>query len=83
MAISLTDLFVLFGLKNSQLLLLDPFSIDLTLFGCGLLFIGVIDFNSFVLVVFLKSKSLGLFGLWLNYFNLFSRLGLIGSLLVG
>lgn len=65
------DLLVFLGLENSQLFLFDPLGIELCLLDWNLLFKGVVDLNSLVFVVLLKSNSLWFFRLLLNW--LFGR----------
>lgn len=64
LSVSLTNLLVLFGLDQGQLLLFNPFSINLSPVD-NLLFINVSDLDSFALVVLIKRQFLGLL-----YFNL-------------
>lgn len=66
MSVSLADLLVLFGFENNQFFLLDPFSIEVGPPNWGFLLIGVVDVNSLVLVIFLKSGGFGLNRLLLN-----------------
>jgi len=62
LSISLTVFLVFLWFKNSQLLLFDPFSIDVNLFGYFLL-IDVAQFNSLVFVILFESESFGFFRL--------------------
>lgn len=79
--ITLADLLSLLGVQHYQLLLLNPLSIDLSLLGWGLLFVGCSYLDSLALVVFLKGQRLWLFWLLLSW-GLFSR-GLLVSRLFG
>jgi hypothetical protein len=65
LSVSLADLLVFLRFENNQLLFFNPFSVDIGLLDF-LLFIGVADFNTLALVVFLKGWSFRLNGLLLN-----------------
>ena len=63
--VSFAIFLIFFGFDKCQFFLFDPFSIDICFFS-NLLFKGVIDLNTLVLVVLFKSGSLRLFYLLLN-----------------
>lgn len=72
LAVALTELLVLLGLEDGQLLLLDPLGIELSLPGSSLLLVYVGHIHALALVVLLQSKSL-----WLFWFLLGRRLSLL------
>jgi hypothetical protein len=87
LVVSFTELLVLFGFKNGQFLLLDPFSVELSLLHWSFALIGVADLNSLALVVLFKSKSCRLFGFllsnnWLFWLGFFSWDLTLGSSLL-
>jgi hypothetical protein len=71
LSVSFAQLFVFLRFNNNKLFFLDPFSIKLSLFIDSFFLISISDLNSLVLVVLLKSKSSGLFGL--DFFDNWSR----------
>lgn len=66
LGIALADLLVLLGLEDDQLLLLDPFGVQLSLLDGGLLLEGAGNLNTLALVVLLESGGFGLDGLLLD-----------------
>ncbi len=70
--VSLADLLVLFGFKDSEFLLLYPLSIELSFLGSDLLLEGVADLNSLAFVVLLQGQGFG-----------FLRFGLDSRFLIG
>ncbi len=86
LAVALTDLLALLGVKHSQLLLLNPLSVHFRSSHL-LLLVGGRHFQTLVLIVFLQSQGFRLFRLllsgWLLGLGLASRLlsCFLGSLL--
>lgn len=66
LAIALADLLALLGIKNNQLLLLNPLGIHLTCLLHLLLLIGGRHLQTLALVVLFQSQGLRLFGLLLG-----------------
>jgi hypothetical protein len=75
LGIALADLLVLLGFEDGQLLLLDPFGVQLSHPHGSLLLEGVGNFNTLALVVLFQSGSFGLDGLLLD-----NRVGNSGGL---
>ena len=71
LSVSFAIFLIFFGFDKSQFFLFNPFSIDICSLS-NLLFKGLIDLNTLVLVVFFKSGSLRLFYLLLNGLLFFS-----------
>ncbi len=63
LSVSFAQLFVFFRFNNNKFFFLDPFSIKISLPVHSFLLISIVDFNSLVFVVLLKSKSSRLFRL--------------------
>lgn len=81
LTVSFTELLVLLGFDDSQLLLLDPLSVEVDPSGHLLLLVDVRHLDTLALVVFFESECGGLFGLHLNWgFRFFSRLSSLGDL---
>jgi len=81
LTVSFTELLVLLGFDDGQLLLLDPLSVEVDPSGHFLLLVDVGHLDALAPVVFFESECGGLFGLHFNWgFCFFSRLSSLGDL---
>jgi len=75
LTVSFAEFLVLLGFDDGQFLLLDPFSVEISLPGNCLFLVDVGHLHALVFVVFFESEGLGFFGLHFNWgFRFFGRL---------